>query len=113
MGRIIHECSFQSTIPKWLFVPTHNDFDAVTRLWRAARELAFPDFQRRGVGRALLDHARGLSPEHLWLYTFQVNAIGRVFYEQNGFVALRFGVSPAPESEPDVEYHWPSLTSPS
>ena len=25
---------------------TLDDFDAVTRLWRAARELAFPDFQR-------------------------------------------------------------------
>ena len=24
-----------------------DDFDAVTRLWRAARELAFPDFQHR------------------------------------------------------------------
>jgi ribosomal protein S18 acetylase RimI-like enzyme len=137
-----------------------DDFDAVTRLWREARELAFPDFQRRkghtfeedcayfrnviaqnndvwvaevdgrvagfiaiagdfvdqlyvhpdfqrqGIGRQLLDHARELSPEHVWLYTLQVNANGRAFYEKNGFVAVRFGVSPAPESEPDVEYHW-------
>jgi GNAT superfamily N-acetyltransferase len=137
-----------------------EDFEAVTRLWRAARELAFPDFQRekghtfaedcdyfrnvilqnndiwvaeadgrvagflaiagdfvdqlfvhpdfqrRGVGKGLLDHAKHLSPEHLFLYMCQVNTTGRAFYEKNSFVAVRFGVSPAPESEPDVEYHW-------
>ena len=137
-----------------------EDFSAVTRLWRAARELAFPDFQRRkghtfeedcayfqnvilannevwvyeldgqvagflaiagdfvdqlfvhpnfqrkGAGKELLAHAKSLSPEHLFLYTFQVNANGRAFYEKNGFVAVRFGTSPDPEAEPDVEYHW-------
>lgn len=137
-----------------------DDFDAATRLWRAAREVAFPefmvkhphtfeedcdyfrnvilanndvwvmevdgraagflaiagdfvdqlyihpDFQCRGLGRELLDFAKACSPEHVWLYTLQVNANGRAFYEKNGFVAVRFGVSPAPESEPDVEYRW-------
>lgn len=139
-----------------------DDFDAVTRLWRAAREVTFPefmrnhphtfeedcdyfrnvvmtnndvwvmdvdgrvagfiaiagdfvdqlyihpDFQRRGLGKELLDFAKARSPEHVWLYTLQVNANGRAFYEKNGFVAVRFGVSPPPESEPDVEYHWRS-----
>lgn len=65
-----------------------------------------PDFWRRGIGNALLDFARKYSPEHLWLYTLQVNAAARAFYEKNGFVAEKFGVSPPPESEPDVEYHW-------
>ena len=65
-----------------------------------------PDFQRRGIGRSLLDFARTQSPEHLWLYTHQVNVQARAFYEKNGFVAEKFGVSPPPESEPDVEYHW-------
>ena len=65
-----------------------------------------PDYQRRGIGKALLDHARQRSPEHLWLYTLQVNANARAFYERNGFVAEKFGVSPPPENEPDVEYHW-------
>ena len=137
-----------------------DDFEAVTRLWRAAREKAFPDFQRakghtfeedcayfrdvilrdndvwvtgeenraagflaiagdfvdqlyvhpgfqrRGIGKALLDFARSLSPGRLWLYTLQINTNGRAFYEKNGFVAVRFGVSAAPESEPDVEYQW-------
>jgi len=65
-----------------------------------------PEYQRRGFGLALLEHARRLSPNHLWLYTLQINTGGRVFYEKNGFKAVKFGISPAPESEPDIEYHW-------
>ena len=65
-----------------------------------------PDYQRRGIGRALLDFARRLSPDHLWLYTLQINVGARAFYEKNGFVAEKFGISPPPENEPDVEYHW-------
>ncbi|HEX9838179.1 MAG TPA: GNAT family N-acetyltransferase [Anaerolineales bacterium] len=65
-----------------------------------------PDYQRRGIGRALLDFARRLSPDHLWLYTLQINVGARAFYEKNRFVAEKFGISPPPENEPDVEYHW-------
>jgi ribosomal protein S18 acetylase RimI-like enzyme len=65
-----------------------------------------PEHQRRGIGQALLAHARTLSPAGLRLFTFQINANGRAFYEKNGFVIARLGVSPPPESEPDVEYHW-------
>jgi len=65
-----------------------------------------PDHWRQGIGKALLDFARERSPEHLWLYTLQVNINARAFYEKNGFVAEKLGVSPPPESEPDVEYHW-------
>jgi len=65
-----------------------------------------PDYQNRGIGKALLEHARQLSPEHLWLYTLQINTNARAFYEKNGFVAEKFGVSPPPENEPDVDYHW-------
>jgi ribosomal protein S18 acetylase RimI-like enzyme len=65
-----------------------------------------PDYQRRGVGQSLLDFAREQSPDHLWLYTLQANVNARAFYEKNGFVAEKFGISPPPESEPDVEYHW-------
>ena len=61
---------------------------------------------RRGIGRALLEQARSLSPIHLWLYTHQANKMARNFYEKNGFHPEKFGTSPAPESEPDVEYHW-------
>ncbi len=65
-----------------------------------------PDYQRRGIGEAFLNFARQRSPEHVWLYTLQVNVNARAFYEKNGFIAEKFGVSPPPESEPDVEYHW-------
>lgn len=65
-----------------------------------------PDYQRRGIGQALLDFARKRSPDHLWLYTLQINLNARAFYEKNGFVAEKLGMSPPPENEPDVEYHW-------
>ena len=65
-----------------------------------------PDYQRRGIGQALLNFARKQSPDHVWLYTLQVNVNARAFYEKNGFKAERFGVSPPPELAPDVEYHW-------
>jgi ribosomal protein S18 acetylase RimI-like enzyme len=80
------------------FMATNRDF--VDQLY------VHPDFWRQGMGNALLDLARRESPEHLWLYTLQINTHARAFYEKNGFVAEKFGVSPAPESEPDVEYHW-------
>lgn len=80
------------------FMAIHNDF--VDQLY------IHPDYQRRGIGRALLDFARKLSPDHLWLYTLQVNVNARAFYEKNGFVAEKYGFSPPPENEPDVEYHW-------
>ena len=65
-----------------------------------------PGFQRRGLGETLLNIARERSPDHLWLYTLQINVNARAFYEKNGFVAEKFGISPPPENEPDVEYHW-------
>jgi GNAT superfamily N-acetyltransferase len=136
------------------------DFGAVTRLWRRAREVSLPEFQRTkgysfemdcayfrdhvlpehdvwvadaggrpaaflaikkdfidrlyvdpdfwrmGIGRALLAHARTLSPKRLWLFTLQININARAFYEKNGFKITALGVSPPPESEPDVTYTW-------
>ncbi len=63
-----------------------------------------PDRQRRGVGKALLARALALSPQGLELHTHVKNAKARAFYEKHGFRPVRFGVSPPPESEPDVEY---------
>lgn len=137
-----------------------EDFDAVTVLWRIAREKSLPEFQRekghsffedreyyrdhvllqsdiwvtekdgfvaaiiamendfinqffvhpdlwrQGIGRMLLSFAKERSPKHLWLCTLQINVNARAFYEKNGFVAEKFGVSPPPENEPDVEHHW-------
>ncbi len=67
-----------------------------------------PSAQRKGVGLALLRKAQELSPGGLELHTHQENAKARRFYEKHGFEAVRFGVSPPPESAPDVEYHWRS-----
>ena len=66
----------------------------------------FPEFQRQCVGTALLKKARERSPDEIRLFTFQKNAPARAFYEQHGFKAVAFGISPAPELEPDVEYRW-------
>lgn len=65
-----------------------------------------PPAQNRGIGTLLLDRARDLSPTGLTLFTHQRNTNARAFYERRGFRAVAFGVSPAPESEPDVKYEW-------
>jgi GNAT superfamily N-acetyltransferase len=68
-----------------------------------------PPHWRLGLGSRLIEHAKALRPEGLELHTHQENLAARSFYERHGFVAVRFGVSPAPESVPDVEYHWRPL----
>ena len=68
----------------------------------------FAEHQRQGVGTALLEKARERSPAEVRLFTFQRNVPARAFYEKHGFVAVAFGISPAPELEPDVEYRWPA-----
>ena len=65
-----------------------------------------PDCQRAGAGTRLLDHAKSIFPDGLHLHTHQQNLRARNFYEKHGFVATEFGISPAPESVPDVEYRW-------
>ena len=65
-----------------------------------------PTAQGRGVGSALLARAKRLFPMGLSLDTHQRNARARAFYLRRGFRPVGFGVSPAPESEPDVRYAW-------
>lgn len=65
-----------------------------------------PVEQRRGVGTMLLNFAKKKSPARLQLHTHQSNTGARNFYEQHGFRAVQFGISSAPESEPDVLYAW-------
>jgi ribosomal protein S18 acetylase RimI-like enzyme len=67
-----------------------------------------PPEQRKGWGSRLVDHAKTLHPDGLELHTHQQNYAARMLYERHGFVAVRFGLSPAPELAPDVEYHWRS-----
>jgi ribosomal protein S18 acetylase RimI-like enzyme len=70
------------------------------------RLYVLPNVQRLGIGSMLIRHAMKLSPSGLQLHTHQKNRVARSFYETHGFLAVKFGTSPAPESEPDVEYHW-------
>lgn len=65
-----------------------------------------PDHWQQGIGGALIRFARTLSPQHLWLYTLQDNVNARAFYEKNGFVVTKLGISPPPDNEPDVKYEW-------
>lgn len=65
-----------------------------------------PGFWEKGIGSALLDHAKALQPDKLELVTLQRNRRARRFYESRGFRSTKFGVSPPPESEPDVYYEW-------
>ncbi len=65
-----------------------------------------PPAWRRGWGTRLLEFAKTLSPSGLELATHQENMAARALYEKHGFIAVSFGVSPPPESAPDVQYHW-------
>ena len=65
-----------------------------------------PDRQRRGAGSALISKAKELSPAGLRLHTHQQNTPARAFYQRHGFRIAGYGISPPPECEPDVEYHW-------
>jgi len=66
-----------------------------------------PDEQRRGIGDAMLAHAKHLRPAGLLLWAFQRNAPARRFYEARGFIAIQFtdGATNM-EREADVLYRW-------
>jgi GNAT superfamily N-acetyltransferase len=65
-----------------------------------------PDEWRKGWGTRLVELAKQISPSGLELRTHQANVAARTLYERHGFQAVGFGLSPPPESAPDVEYHW-------
>ena len=65
-----------------------------------------PKFQRLGLGTALIQYAKEEVPTGLELHTHQENKRACNFYEKLGFKAVKYGISPAPELVPDVEYHW-------
>jgi GNAT superfamily N-acetyltransferase len=65
-----------------------------------------PPEWRTGWGTRLVLLAKVLRPDGLELHTHQENHTARRLYEKHGFRAVKLGVSPSPESAPDVEYHW-------
>ena len=62
------------------------------------------------LSKANLERAKTLHPVSLELVTLQRNERARRFYESRGFVTTKFGISPPPESEPDVHYRWSPST---
>ena len=65
-----------------------------------------PAEQNRGVGSALLDKAKEVRPDELYLWVFQKNPARRL-YERHGFrlVKLTEGADNM-EREPDALYRW-------
>jgi len=66
-----------------------------------------PAAQNRGVGTALLAHAKALRPDGLRLSVVQANAGARRFYERHGFRLTGIGDgSDTPEGVPEAFYAW-------
>ena len=81
------------------------DHDWVEQLYVA------PGSTRRGIGGALLDHAKRQRPTGLRLWTFQSNIGARRFYEERGFVAVATTTGDNEEQAPDVCYEWRPATA--
>ena len=65
-----------------------------------------PSEWRKGWGTRFIGLAKQLSPHGLETHTHQENYAARALYERHGLTVVKFGISPPPESAPDVEYHW-------
>lgn len=66
-----------------------------------------PGWTGRGIGSRLIELAKSRRPGGLDLYTFQVNAGARRFYERHGFVEVARGDgSDNEEGQPDIRYAW-------
>jgi GNAT superfamily N-acetyltransferase len=66
-----------------------------------------PDRLGAGIGSRLVALAKERSPDGLQLWTFQVNARARGFYERHGFVAVETTDGRGNEErQPDVRYAW-------
>ena len=62
----------------------------------------------RGIGAALLEHAKRERPDGLELWTFVSNAGAQRFYERHGFVEVRrTDGAENEERAPDILYVWP------
>lgn len=70
-----------------------------------------PDCWRRGIGSALIVHAKARRPGGLRLWCFQVNAPARAFYARHGFAISHFtDGADNEEQEPDMLFVWPGAT---
>ncbi|MFD7861517.1 GNAT family N-acetyltransferase [Streptomyces sp. NPDC059783] len=70
-----------------------------------------PDWRGRGLGDRFMALAKQQQPDGLSLWTFQVNAPARRFYQRHGFTeAERTDGQRNDEHEPDVRYVWQPKT---
>ncbi len=66
-----------------------------------------PTAQGRGIGTALVEHAKAERPAGLQLWAFASNSAARAFYESHGFVIVeQTDGSGNEERAPDVRYRW-------
>jgi GNAT superfamily N-acetyltransferase len=66
-----------------------------------------PGRNGEGIGSTLIGRAKTRRPDGLELWTFQVNAGARRFYERHGFVPVETtDGSHNEEGQPDVRYRW-------
>jgi GNAT superfamily N-acetyltransferase len=66
-----------------------------------------PGHTGRGTGSRLIELAKERQPSGLQLWTFQVNAGARLFYERHGFRPVEMTDGAANEErQPDVRYAW-------
>ncbi|HVD89768.1 MAG TPA: GNAT family N-acetyltransferase [Jatrophihabitantaceae bacterium] len=66
-----------------------------------------PVAQSRGVGSALIDHAKTRSPNGLALWVFESNRRAQAFYERHEFVIVdRTDGADNEEKTPDIRYAW-------
>ncbi|HEX3265951.1 MAG TPA: GNAT family N-acetyltransferase [Candidatus Limnocylindrales bacterium] len=70
-----------------------------------------PDRLGEGIGRRLMEVAKSRQPDGLQLWTFQVNARARRFYESHGFLAVQETPDHNEEKQPDVRYVWPGASA--
>ena len=71
-----------------------------------------PGWAKRGIGSRLVELAKERRPDGLDLFTFQVKANARRFYERQGFGQAWTGDgSDNDEGQPDVRFAWRPLTS--
>ena len=119
--RGFREGDFEGVVALWhetcratyTFIPLEQEYDLDSRrgffrshiLPRCALVVAEEDAGLLGFAALEGDYLDRLYVG-LRLHTHVKNTGARAFYEKHGFESVRFGVSPAPESEPDVEYHW-------
>jgi ribosomal protein S18 acetylase RimI-like enzyme len=66
-----------------------------------------PEMTGRGIGSALLEHAKEQRPEGFSLWTFQQNEGARRFYERHGLRVIRLTDGRDNEEKtPDALYAW-------